>query len=422
MTSSAPLGALSRKIFEASPRFPILGRPRYTSATMTDPANPKILIGASIPRSGHHFLAEMVNSYFAKELYYCEYYTFANCCQNVPCTRRGRFQFIYQKSHDRDFKLPADVADALYLIQYRHPVAEALSDRELDIKDALGRPSLNYRRTRAGFTTWLAGKAIYYRRFHDKWMAQRLPNAIYLDYARLSSEPQEMMRAILNGAGRDVDEARLAEIVERAGGSRAGTPRTQEQSFKPRVASDSPFFDAELLGALEDYVLRRCPSYGFTRELDGSYEDSALYGMLLLKDLKEPLPKGETKRFKVAARLAPDHPEILRRLALRMMRENHVTEAIGRLEILLARHPFFAPAYDLLFQACADAGTPVPESVLTGNALIACSESAELLVKLGTAFQDKGFTVNGVAAYSLAATLEPENDEVRERLATSVRR
>ncbi|MBV9693198.1 MAG: hypothetical protein JO261_05815, partial [Alphaproteobacteria bacterium] len=120
----------------------------------------KVLIGASIPRSGHHFLADMLTRYFGRELYYCESYTPADCCRTVPCTRRGDFRFIYQKSHDRDFRLPADVADALYLIQYRHPVAETLSDRELDLKDAVGRPSLAYRRTREGYMTWLAAKAV----------------------------------------------------------------------------------------------------------------------------------------------------------------------------------------------------------------------------------------------------------------------
>jgi hypothetical protein len=384
---------------------------------MTDPANPKILIGASIPRSGHHFLAEMVRGYFGNDLYYCEYYTFANCCRHVPCTRRGRYRYIFQKSHDRDFQLPATVADALYLIQYRHPVPEALSDRELDIKDTLGRPSLNYRRTRAGFTTWLAGKAIYYRRFHDKWMADRIPNAVYLDYARLSSEPHETMRAILRGADKEVDEALLDEVVVRAVGARAGS----SQAFKPRVNSESPYYDAELLGALEDYVLKRCPAYEFARELNGDYRSSALYAMLLLKDQKEPLPKGETKRFQFAARLAPEHPEIQRRMAQRMIREGKAAKGIEKLEILIDRHPFFAPAYELLFKACEETGTGLPESVLTGNALIACSESAELLTKLGAAFQEQGFTVNGVAAYSLAATLEPDNGEVRELLAASVR-
>lgn len=380
---------------------------------MPNAQNPKILIGASIPRSGHHFLADMMTGYFGPDLYYCEYYTLANCCKQVPCTRRGQFSTIYQKSHDRDFKLPADVAEALYLIQYRHPVPEALSDRELDIKDTLGRPSLAYRRTRAGFMQWLAAKAVYYRRFHDKWMARRLPNALYLDYAQLSKRPGEIMREILTRSDAVIDEARLGKVVERSGGSRGGGSET----YKPRVVSDSPFFDAELLGALEDFVLKRCPSYGFSRELSGSYEDSALYGLILLKDQNEPLPGGgEGKRFKIASKLAPDHPEVRRRNIVRMLRENHVTQALKRAEALVVDEPLYAPGYELLFKVCADSGTEVPEAALTGNALVACSESAELLGGLSDAFLGAGYSVNAVAAASLAAQLDPDSEEIRDRL------
>jgi len=380
---------------------------------MADVENPKVLIGASIPRSGHHFLADMMTGYFGPELYYCEYYTLANCCKQVPCTRRGRFGVIYQKSHDRDFKLPADVADALYLIQYRHPVPEALSDRELDIKDTLGRPSLAYRQTRAGFMQWLAAKAVYYRRFHDKWMAERLPNALYLDYAELSAKPADTLREIVTRAGAVPDEAHLRRVVERSGGSRGGGAET----YKPRVVSDSPYFDAELLGALEDFVLKRCPAYGFTRELSGSYEESALYGLILLKDQSEPLPKGgDCKRFKLAAKLAPDHPEVRRRNIVRMLRENHVSQALTRAQALIEDEPLFAPGYELLFKISADSDAPVPESALTGNALIACSESAELLGSLADAFLAAGYAVNAVAASSLAAQLAPKSEKIRERL------
>lgn len=383
---------------------------------MSDAANPKILIGASIPRSGHHFLADMMRGYFGSDLYYCEYYTLANCCKTVPCTRRGAFRYIYQKSHDRDFKLPADVAEALYLIQYRHPVPEALSDRELDLKDQLGRPSLNYRRTRAGFIQWLAGKALYYRRFHDKWMANRLSNALYLDYNTLSGDAAGSMRAIIDRAGARLDAQRLENVVQRFGGSRSGA----NQTFKPRVNTDSPYFDADLLGALEDYVLKRCPAFGFSRELGGSYLESPIYALILLRDANEPLPPGESKRFKYISQIAPDHPEVLRRNANRTLREKNPAQGIKQLGKLIEQHPYFAPAYRLLFDACADQDVAVPEAALTGNAILACSEDAQMLLALAEAFQAKGYAVNAVAAEALAAQIEPKNDEARVRLAESL--
>ena len=186
------------------------------------------------------------------------------------------------------------------------------------------------------------------------------------------------------------------------------------------MISDSPYFDAELLGAFEAWVLARCPAYNFSRELTGSYEESEVYALILLKDLNEPLPDGETKRFKLAAKLAPDHPEIQRRLALRTIREGHAAKGIERLKTLLERHPFFAAGYSLLFSVCADSGTAVPDSVLNGNALVACSENAELSMQLGAAFGEKGYWVNAIAAYSLANALEPASEEASERLAAAI--
>jgi hypothetical protein len=334
----------------------------------------------------------------------------------VPCTRRGRHRFIYQKSHDRDFLLPDNVEDALYLIQFRHPVPEALSDRELELQDTLGRPNLNFRSTRAGYVNWLAKKALYYRKFHDKWIARKMSNAIYLDYPELVANPQAVMTDIIRRAGAELDEPRLADCVDRVRGPRAA----DGAAYKPRVISDSPHFDAELLGAFEAWVLARCPAFKFSRELTGSYEGSEIYALILLRDQNEPLPNGVTKRFKLASSIAPDHPEIQRRLALRAIRDGQTSKGVKRLQTLLERHPFFAAGYELLFSACADSGTPVPDSVLNGNALVACSENAKLSMLLGAAFGEKGYWVNAIAAYSLANTLAPANEQASERLAAAI--
>ena len=383
--------------------------------TIATTDNPRILIGASIPRSGHHFLADMMKAYYRDDLYYCEYYTLPTCCRTVPCTRRGGHRIIYQKSHDRDFALPPDVADALYLIQYRQPVPEALSDRELELQDKLGRPNLSYRMTHAGYVNWLAGKAIYYRKFHDKWMSRRLSNAIYLDYAELAGNARTFLKAIVERTTGAADDRRLDMVVEKT-----RTPRSNA-SFKPRVISESPYFDKNLLGAFEAWVLERCPDYNFTSELNGSYADSELYGLILLKNADEPLPRGETKRLKAAAKYAPGHPEILRRLAGRAIKEGKVSQGIQRLEKVIVGHPYFASAYKLMLTACKDSGTPVSEAVLTGNALVACSEDAELSMLLGEAFGAKGLWVNASAAYGFALALEPKNREAGERHAAALK-
>jgi hypothetical protein len=378
--------------------------------------NPRILVGASIPRSGHHFLADMMTAYYGGDIYYCEYYTLPSCCRALPCTRRGAHKVIYQKSHDRDFKLASDVAEALYLIQYRHPVPEALSDRELDLQDGLGRPSLIYRRTRAGYLNWLAGKAIYYRRFHDKWIVPKLSNAIYLDYPALAAEPKRFLKMIVEQTTGAADDARLDEAIDKS-----RSPHSKA-SFKPRVISESPYFDSDLLGALESWILERCPQYGFSPELNGSYQDSPLYGLILLKDASEALPKGAKKRLMAAAERAPDHPEVKRRLAIRTIREGRVAQGMSQLETLIASEPYFAGGYTALFAMCEENGMAIPDIALTGNALIACSESAELSMKLAAAFGGNGLWMNAAAAYGMALAMEPNNADAAEQRTAALRR
>jgi len=375
--------------------------------------NPRILVGASIPRSGHHFLADMLTAYYGEDLYYCEYYTPKSCCRSMPCTRRGKHRIVYQKSHDQDFSLAADEKEALYLIQYRQPVPEALSDRELDLKEGSGRPRLAYRKTRAGYLNWLARKAIYYRKFHDKWIAGNIPNAIYLDYGELAADPKKFLRAIVERTTGDADDARLNAVIEK---TRA--PRSNP-FFKPRVIADSPYFDAKLLGALEAWVLQRCPLYNFQSELHGSYAGSELYGLILLKDSTEPLPAGEKKRIEVAAKFAPDHPEIQRRLAAKAIKAGRSAEGMKVLEKVIAANPYFGTAYNLLFSASAEVGLPVPDSVLTDDAFVACADSTELAIQLGNAFGDKGVWAKAAKAFELALVLEPENPEASARHAAA---
>src|SRR5262249_53619167 len=149
-------------------------------------------------------------------------------------------------------------------------------------------------------------------------------------------------------------------------------PKDVKSAFKPRVIRDSPHFDAELLGAFEAWVLERTPGFGYRRELTGSYENSVVYGLILLMDPEEPLPAGERSRFEAAARRAPGHPEIERRIAQRLVNENDVNGAIRCLEKIIKNSPYCTPAYRLLFSLCRKAEIAVPESVLTPQAVMGC--------------------------------------------------
>ena len=382
--------------------------------------SPKILIGASIPRSGHHFLQNILTKYYGPRLHYCEFYSPKDCCKQVPCTRRGEFGVVYQKSHDRNMEVPKSVADAVYVLQYRHPIPEALSDRELDVVDGIGRSSINYRLGREHYMQWLASKAVYYRRFHDKWLVDRVPNGVYLDYDFLSASPVYAVERIVRAASGDVDRARIEAVVEDAKAVRVSAASKTSGGFKPRVVQDSPHFDADLLGAFEDYVLGRTPQFGYRRMLDGRIAGHPLQGLILAIDETEPLPPGFEDRLLAAIALAGEHPELMLRLAQREMQSGNVKGAADRLRRVVEQHPYFGIAYKPLFAACKALKTPPPASLFGGNALLGLTGKPDLLVEVGKILFEAGQLVNAVAALSLALAVGPDNGKVHHLLGVAL--
>ena len=65
-----------------------------------------------------------------EDLRYCEFYTPFDCCRQIPC-RRTDARVVFQKNHDLDLGLDPHLPGCLYVVQYRSPLLEALSDREL---------------------------------------------------------------------------------------------------------------------------------------------------------------------------------------------------------------------------------------------------------------------------------------------------
>lgn len=377
-------------------------------------AQRKALLGASIPRSGHHFLQRILSFYYGSEMHYCEWYGPPDCCRQVPCTR-GSFRITYQKSHDWDFALPQDAAGALYLVQYRHPVPEALSDRDL-MRDAIAGPSFNYRLTREHYGWWLATKAIYFRKFHQKWFERRAPNAVYLGYDALTQHPLETIAPVLQWVDGSFDADRLSAAIADASPTRS----VAKEAYKPRVIEDSAHFDRDLLGAFEAYVLGQCPKFEFEPLLSGTYENHWLYGLILVQDPEAPLPPGESDRLTAAARLAPEHPEILLRLARREMEQGNNGRAIELLERAVAHSPHFGQAYRLLVDACRAAGKPLPAAITGSEALFACAENPAALVEIARAMLNEERLVNALAALSLVTVVQPENFRAHHLLARTL--
>ena len=382
--------------------------------SLSEPRSPKALIGASIPRSGHHYLQRTLSRYFKEDIFYCEWYTPRECCKHVPCIRRPDCRVTYQKSHDWDFSLTQAIDDALYLVQFRHPVPEALSDRDLAMRDSIDKPNLSYRLTRDCYGLWLADKAIYFRKFHDKWFRNRVPNAVYLDYDSLLQEPAATVEPIIRWVTGTIDSGRLSAAIAEASASRGGRSAA---AFKPRVIEDSRHFDRDLLGAFEAYVLNRCPAFHFKPVLDGSFQNHEIYGLILLVDDQEPLPQGETDRLTAAARLAPGHPEIAVRLARRELNKGSPEKAVSLLEAALQRNPFFSTGYRLLADASKAAGKPPSAALMTSNALLACTKHPDVLADIAEAMLEQERVVDAIAALSLATVFHPEHHRANYLLA-----
>jgi hypothetical protein len=383
---------------------------------------PVALIGASIPRSGHHFLQSLLSHYYGGKLFYCEVYNRADCCNAVPCVRGRASSVTFQKSHDRQGEVRSDAGEALYIVQYREPVGEALSDRELDLNDRLGRKSINYRLSADYYSWWLSLKASYYRDFHDKWFAPKLPNAIYLDYASLASDPGRAIGDVISRATGGVSEQRIASAIQEVSAVRAGSVHRKRKGtpFEPRNIEDSPYFDRELLAAFEAYVLECCPRFEFVPRLNGRFRDHPWYGLVLLHDEREPLPDGETDRLNAAAARAPDHPEIVLRLAKRALSDGQANTAIAAVEKLLAHNPFFGPAYRFILKAGREAGRSMAPAYLNGNALFACADNPRLLGDLAQAYLDADMIVSSIAALSCAVVLEPDDFRLNHLLASAL--
>lgn len=234
-------------------------------------ADPTRLVGVSIPRSGHHHLAALLQALLGDELFYCEFYSAAGCCRSMPCSASVGARFTYQKGHDLDLSVPTDLSSVHYLVQWRDPVAQALSDRELFV-------------AATGFTTpptadqyvhWLAGKVRYVTRFAEKWLRQPPPNSIVIDYDRLLTETADVLHDVCHRIGADRDRDTIERVV--AGEAHVvrrppnaplvSTAPSPSDDFRARQPDASPFFDRALLAEYESLIIERVPELAPTRRL-----------------------------------------------------------------------------------------------------------------------------------------------------------
>jgi len=366
-------------------------------------AQPAILIGASIPRSGHHFLERTLQRYFGSRMHYCEFYTPRHCCRQIPCTKRGAFDVIFQKNHDHDMALDRSIPGVTYVIQHRHPVPNMASGWELSSKPGIGAISNEYRATRDHFAWWLAQRAIYYRRFHDKWAVGQPAHALRIDYDDLSRDTARQVAAVIRAAAGTVDEVRLAAAVEASGRVRA----TAGVPFTPRRVDVSALPCPALAAAFEEHVLRHGPAFGYAAMLGGGYEGSLLQGLILADDPAETVPPGFATREDAVEALAGHHPEMRLRRGRALLDARRPAEAAALLETLLAASPHFIAAWQPLLRAWDEAGLPAKPAMVTAEAMFGAMHDPATVLALASFWRDQGRLLPAAAALHAAIGLHP---------------
>jgi len=165
-------------------------------------------IGASWPRSGHHLLVRILESYFGKRFNHCEFYTPESCCKTVPCSRAGLVNF--SKNHDYKFAVPV-LASQKYLIQYRKFCPALVSNYELFVRN-------NNIDTQDDFRKLAESQAKKYSLFMNRWAGAEAANTtlVGISYEMLTGAPADTLETVIGlfSPCEPVDREKLRHSLE----------------------------------------------------------------------------------------------------------------------------------------------------------------------------------------------------------------
>jgi hypothetical protein len=294
------------------------------------------LVGVSIPRSGHHFLAKLLENALGDDLAYCEFYSAADCCRQLPCIRRHRSRITYQKNHDMDLAIDPDLPGVRYVVQYRNPVPAVVSDRELFAEvrgSALARD-------RSQYVMVLSEKAAHYARFYDKWVRHPHGSRFLMKYEWLCDAPAEAIDALIRFCGFSVTAERIAGAVAKVAPVVNRPPIVKdigEARFAARDPARSEYFDPDLLATYESLVLDRIPELSTDRLFaPADYAAHPLSAMFEVQCARLDGPDADAARLALAAhRQWPTDPyvayvaaECLRKTGDREAALSHLERAV----------------------------------------------------------------------------------------------
>ncbi|MCC7272253.1 MAG: hypothetical protein IT561_06255 [Alphaproteobacteria bacterium] len=205
----------------------------------------------TFPRSGHHYLVELLEKLFPLADDYCEFYhcRAPGCAVaglpgmfRIPCHSGRRFQ----KHHDFGLDLPL-TPRCTYVVQYRYPLESLVSLFEFRLKH--GYPGLDAtppEDTREGWRRASEADAVYWRRFAKKWLVRPAgrPNLLPCPYESVTTDPEAVV-AVLRHVGRLTGDA--AAILARHFAA--------QRAFDFRSVERFRFFDRDHFAHLEREVI-----------------------------------------------------------------------------------------------------------------------------------------------------------------------
>ncbi|MGE0714619.1 MAG: hypothetical protein AB7P02_04175 [Alphaproteobacteria bacterium] len=207
----------------------------------------------SFPRSGHHYLVDLLDKLFGFRADYCEFYRcLAPECRvaglpglfRIPCHSGRRFQ----KNHDFGLDLPL-VPRCTYVVQYRYPLESLVSLFEFRLRHGYpGRDDVPPVDTADGWRRMAEADAVYWRRFAKKWIIRPAgrANVVRCPYEGVTADP-EAVAAVLRGIDVAVPDA----------DTRLAAHFAAQKAFDFRAIETFRYFDRGFFAHLEGAVVGR---------------------------------------------------------------------------------------------------------------------------------------------------------------------
>lgn len=299
------------------------------------------IFSVSMPRAGHHVAEMILRGLFGDRFAYCEFYTIADCCKQIPCARMKQHEadgalVFMQKSHDHKLTDPVPAGVDGLFVQVREPVARALSNYELDLR-TVGPPHSD-----AYQKFWLGMEAAYSDGFFRKWCALDDPRVLIVHYEDLLAHPAAYFKKVFAAFALAPEYFDANAINRMQGVSSAG-----DFQFKLRDPNKSKYYDrgnyrdyATLVAdaaSLAGYEVERGPPLAPDSAIHQSF---TAYQALQANDLE-----GALRAFRLYAARPDAHYCGYQQCALLHVRLGQVAEAEDALRKLLEIDPTYVGAY-----------------------------------------------------------------------------